>query len=83
MMKRVFGRLSADKTADFALPDTPAIAFDLEWFLARYPLDMEQADMEYLAEQAAVYSAAQAKCSRIFEDDYTPPEFDLVIPVSH
>lgn len=79
MMKRVFGRLSSDKTADFSLPDTPQICFELTWFLQRYPLYLEQADVEYLAQQTAAYNAAHDACENIFAEDYQPREFDLTI----
>jgi hypothetical protein len=43
-MKRVFGKLGTQAREEYHLSDTPENARDIEWFMDRYPLEIDDAE---------------------------------------
>lgn len=79
MAKRIFARIQSDKTGEFEISDSTDTANMLEWFLQRYPMEMEEADAAYLAEQSAIFRADSEKCEAVLSENYSPTVFDLAI----
>lgn len=65
LLKRVFGRVKPNREGTIVLSDTPATAVDLEWFLLRYPLDVDEVTGRRLTTKADAYREAQAITERI------------------
>lgn len=78
MAKRVFARIKSDKSGEFEVSDSTDVCHMLEWFLVRFPLEMEKADAEHLSAQAAIFRADQEKCQSVLSAEYTPRRFDLM-----
>lgn len=51
-VKRVFPRAHQGRSSVITLDDTPEIARDLEWFLDRHPLEMQESTRAYLTSRA-------------------------------
>lgn len=54
-LKRLFARVEAKRTGMLVIADTPEVSLDLEWFLARYPLDMDDRVRARLTAQADLH----------------------------
>ena len=77
-LKRVFERIAKSQHGDVTLGDTPENARELEWFIARYP--MEVADPEYLTQRANAHREREAMIHRTLDLNYEPTQFELAIP---
>lgn len=72
-LKQLFPRINKGAPPPYRFPATPEIAADLEWFLARYPMAMNDDDLTTLKSGRAMFEGIQAEIGRIFAPDYTPP----------
>ena len=77
-LKRTFERVSKSDHGVVVMSDTLENARELEWFLERFPMKVEEP--EYLARRAAAYKAKIDLIARITSAGYEPPQFDLAIP---
>jgi len=77
-LKRVFERISKGEHGSVLLSDTTENARELEWFLARYKMDVDPA--KYLRKRAQEHRLREASVARSLDPSYTPPAFDLAIP---
>lgn len=64
-LKRMFGRVQANRSGAVTMRATDETAADLEWFLSRYPLDVDELTAARLAHSARSYRDAQAAADRI------------------
>lgn len=86
--KRIFPRARANHAGQIVVADTTDVAADLEWFTARYPLDMDDDTAARLAVQAGAYRArheavddilaGRATLDLAMEPARTPREYQLV-----
>lgn len=77
-LKRVFAKLKAAARAVYELSDTPENARDLEWFLERYPLRVD--DEARLRSRAREYDAQATLVSDLLAQRVPLPPFDLALP---
>lgn len=77
-LKRVFGKLQKSSTGKHTVSDTPENARDLEWFLQRYPMTVQ--DEARLAQRSQDHRNVTSMVAAILEGRAAPPQFDLAIP---
>lgn len=73
--KAVFPGVPKGSPGPFRLPDLPQTAADVAWFVSRYPLAGEPADLLALEDGRRGFEALQAEVGRIMSADYQPPIF--------
>ncbi|QMI49715.1 SNF2-related protein [Burkholderia sp. MBR-1] len=71
--KQLFPRVPKQSPGPFTLPRDLMVAADLDWFLARYPLRMSDADRAALASGKLLFDVQQAEIERILLPGYVPP----------
>lgn len=76
--KRVFAQVSKRQQGEIVLHDTPAASRDLEWFLERYPMEVEEPVR--LTRRAREHDQAMATVQRVLEATGEPAAFDLAVP---
>lgn len=59
-LKRLLPRVQASRTGALVITDTPEIARDLEWLLERWPMEMDSATREHLADQADAHRDSES-----------------------
>lgn len=64
-IKRIFGRVQANRSGEVTLTDTIEVARDLEWILDRYPLEMDRPTFERLRNRAAEHRSREVTVGRI------------------
>ncbi len=77
-LKRVFAQVSRKHAGELTITDTPATSRDLEWFLQRYPMDVE--DAARLERRAREHDQAVSTVQRILMRTSEPQAFELAIP---
>jgi len=78
-LKRVFHRI-AKNAVSITIDDTVDNGRDLEWFLARYPMEMSAADLKILRRRAADHRGMVEDVGRILRGDYVPKAVSLALP---
>lgn len=78
--KRVFAQVSKKQQGALLLSDTVDVARDLEWFLQRYPLQVDAAAAAHLHAVARLYDARAATVQRILSRTEQLPTFELALP---
>ena len=73
-VKRVFGRVKPQRSGAVHITDTPEVARDLEWLLARYPLTLTPASQRHLSEQADAHRAREETVAAILNGTHTSLE---------
>lgn len=63
--KRLFPRAAGNRRGEILLADTPEIARDLEWFLERYPVDLDDAARTGLPTLSALHREREVVIERI------------------
>ncbi len=76
--KRLFAQVSRKSQGGLLLTDTMHVARDLEWFLQRYPMVVD--NVERLTARARECDAAMETVQRVFAASAQPPTFDLALP---
>lgn len=79
-LKRVFGKINKHSQGVHTLTDTIENARDLEWFLQRYPMKMQDADAEILRFRSLAHIEQQGIIQRLMEQQADPIDFPLAIP---
>ncbi len=79
-LKRVFGKISKHSQGIHALTDTMENARDLEWFLQRYPMKMQDGDAELLRFRSLAHIEQQGIIQRLMQEQAEPIDFPLAIP---
>lgn len=74
-LKGAFPRVSKTAVAPFQFRNTPETCADLEWFLTRYPMQMEPRAAAALAQGRERYEADIAQAERLLLPGATPPVF--------
>ncbi len=78
-VKRVFERVAKNEFGAVTLADTPENCRELEWFLQRYPLDLDAP--QRLFDQANTHRAREAAVAQVLAPDYKPPPVELALPL--
>lgn len=71
--KDMFRGVPTGTTPPFFLRDRPDIVADLDWFMQRYPLDMDATTSGKVAAQLTSYRSGQARIEELRSEDYQPP----------
>ena len=71
-LKDMFKGLGAGTVPPFRLRDRPDMAFELDWFMSRYPLEVTDRAKARLAQGVSSYSAAQRRLEELKRPDYVP-----------
>jgi SNF2 family DNA or RNA helicase len=79
-IKRMFPRINAGAYGKICLSDTPEIARDLEWFMMRYPLEVEDDALEHLTTRANLYREQSNIITELLAGTRTPRSYDLAVP---
>ena len=74
-MKRVFPQISQSKTFVISLSNTPQNCRDLEWFLIRYPMEVE--NRELLEHNSTKYQEHLETLEELVHGEHKPREFNL------
>lgn len=72
-LKAMFPCVPKHATAPFTFPNTVSMASDLEWFLHRYPMEMEEADRTRMVAGHMAFTDRRSDVERIFVPEWTPP----------
>lgn len=73
-LKQIFASIPKAASLEFDLPDTAMMAQDLEWFMARYPLEMSEEDRRHLARSAKKFRHDMAELGRIHLPGWQAPK---------
>lgn len=76
--KRIFHKIPTNADGIFELSNTPSVCRDLEWFAARFPLDIEHEAELRLGSEA--HREHIASLDELIDPRYKPPQFKLAIP---
>lgn len=76
--KRLFHRVVKDRSGAIQISDTPENCRELEWFMQRYPMNVDRAD--YLETRAREFDQRLQLVSSILSGDYQPRKFTLAKP---
>lgn len=77
-LKRVFAGLGKGAHTAYFLSDTLANARDLEWFLARFPMEIDQ--NSYLHERATAFIERTDLVTRLLSTELPATQFELALP---
>lgn len=78
--KRIFARLDSRAHGSLKLSDTAETARELEWFMERYPLDIEPVTREALRARADVHRERETVLSKLLSGERDARPFELAIP---
>lgn len=79
-LKRVFARAPQRAAQFIVLSDTPENARDLEWFLERYPMDLDHDTKIMLERQAAEHVSMELAVADLLARRMPPPHVELAVP---
>lgn len=74
-VKRIFPRISLTQVGLFGFADNDEARAELEWFLARYPLEMSPADRALLAEGRIRFERIRSEIHQVMSPDWQPSEY--------
>jgi hypothetical protein len=72
-LKSMFPRIPKTQTGVFDLPCTDEMCAELDWFMARYPMQMASPDRRRLRHGVQAFEADRRRVDEIFLPDWTPP----------
>jgi hypothetical protein len=79
-LKRTFGRLATNASI-IQLSDTPENARDLEWFMERFPLQMQSAHRKYLEKRSDEHQECETEVERLLQGGvHEARAFELAAP---
>lgn len=76
-LKAIFKQVKRLNHGTYSLPITDAVCRDVEWFLSRYPLELQGEAKETLRRGASQFDQNQADLERILLPEYVPKERKL------
>lgn len=76
-LKSLFPKIPKGAFQPFLLNHSKEVCSDLEWFIVRYPLSVQNSDLEYLKSEAIGYRKHIDECEMIFTGDYKPGTVEL------
>jgi SNF2 family DNA or RNA helicase len=78
--KRVFAGLGKHRVGTHRISDTTDNARDLEWFMERYPLVVDESARPHLCRRAELHRERQSIVDSLLANVAPPPPFNLAIP---
>lgn len=74
-LKQLFPSIPKQAVPPYRLPRTDVASADLDWFMQRYPLAMDDRDRAALVDGRLGFQQMQAEMERILLPDYQPPAY--------
>ncbi|MEG3764942.1 DEAD/DEAH box helicase [Alteromonas sp. 14N.309.X.WAT.G.H12] len=71
-LKQLFPKIPQHKAGTFSFVDNKDVAADLEWFISRYALAIDKADLRYLKKRKRLFYTEQEKAESILLPSYVP-----------
>lgn len=78
--KRIFARIWAAEHGVVTIKNTEEVCRDIEWFLWRYPMDMEAPDRRILHRGSARHVETMKRLDQLIDMKYTSREFKMALP---
>lgn len=80
-LKRVFDRVNKGDVGEVLLAATAETARELEWFIQRFPLEVQGKDAkDFLKHGTREQVRREAAVAELLAADYQPPEFQMNVP---
>lgn len=79
-LRRIFAKISMGEFDRIFLTDSLENCRELQWMLARFPMEMPPADRKHLRTRAQAHLAQEEEVRRIVDEGYIPPSFALALP---
>jgi len=79
-IKAVISKINLYAHGYVKFSNTPENCRELEWFLMRYPLPMEDEARNYLASQSIQYQTHLERMDKILTGEYKPRDFAMALP---
>jgi SNF2 family DNA or RNA helicase len=79
-LKRVFEQINKGQYGEISLSATKDNTRELEWFLHRYPMVMDDNDRVILTDRADEQRSTEASIATIMAEGYEPPEMEMALP---
>lgn len=79
-LQRVFAGIHREGPGRFSLTAKSELAYELEWFRQRYPMEIDAAAAERFEALVQRYRDRMAAIAEIDVEGYVPPEFELALP---
>jgi len=79
-LKRIFKQIDKGQYGEQWLSATTDNSRELEWFMSRYPMEIEANDQLVLTEKADEQRAKDSAIADILADGYEPPEMEMALP---
>jgi len=79
-LKRVFAKLSKSSQGCHILADNPELAFELIWFLQRFPLEIAPLERSYMESQARRHKDRVTLVEQLVNGLIKPRAFEMAIP---
>lgn len=70
--KDVFKSITFGSTPPYILKDRPDLAFDLNWFMSRYPLELTDRARPVFQKRLTDYEQSQRRLEELLSPNYTP-----------
>lgn len=80
IMKRMFERIPKASPGPFVFPDDMNHAFNLTWFMDRYPMRVNEDDLARLKNGRALFDNMHAEIERIMAPNYRPVAYKGLRP---
>jgi SNF2 family DNA or RNA helicase len=79
--KRLFARVSVTSYGTHTLSDTTDIAYDLEWFLQRYPMTLTARAKSHMRARSDEYREQASIVQKLLSGRQRPKELQLALPL--
>lgn len=77
--KRVFGKVNKNQYDVIKLSASPENSRELEWFMERYPMEINESDRDHLKKLTEEHREIEVLVAQAMAGDYVPPSFDMAI----
>lgn len=78
-LRRLFRKVE-NQFGEITVRHTDEVARDIQWFMERYPLVMDDAAREFMAKEAEVYDARFRDFTSVLTGEVSPRAFEMAVP---
>lgn len=80
-LKRLFPRITTNRSSSYALSNTEEACRDLEWFLSRYPLEISKSDLKQLTERSKRHVDRSVRVAQLMDGIRNPSNYETALPL--
>lgn len=80
-LKRTFPRIDGRQHGELRLKDTAEVCRDLQWFMTRYPLELDDESRKHLRDRSDEHRRTQAAVESVLTGAYQARTFPLALPL--